>query len=525
MSGRLPCMYFLRIVGMTWFLAFCTGPMSQTCAQVRVLGETAASTGNEEPFRLTSYEAPPDTTLPVPADDVLARLHAAEERIQALEAQDLEHSAGMEESGGLIAGLQKRWQEAQDPAVAIAKYQLDEKKKDNKKKAWYERLNMRGYTQFRINQSMFEDDDSAPAQHPGDRSVGDNQSFLIRRARLIIFGDVSEHMYVYLQPDFASNVPGSPDANHFAQIRDWYADCYVDTDQVHRFRVGQSKVPYGWENMQSSSNRIPLDRNDALNSAVRNERDLGVFYYYTPDYAQEFFKDVLEKGLKGSGNYGLFAFGTYNGQGGSFFEQNDNLHIVSRLTIPWQFDNGQYAEASLQGYTGKYVVLSSPIPPLGVPPAVRPANTLETGDTQGIRDERVAGSLIWYPQPWGFQCEWTVGRGPGLNDAQTAVEERPLYGGYAQTMYKYDHPCYGTFFPYFRFQYFKGGYKPERNAPYSYVNEYDFGVEWEMNKQMELTAEYVITDRTNTTAMNIPGVSSYRQYDAHLLRFQFQFNY
>jgi hypothetical protein len=41
-----------------------------------------------------------------------------------------------------------------------------------------------------------------------------------------------------------------------------------------RVRVGQSKVLFGFENMQSSQNRLTLDRNDALNSAVANERDL-----------------------------------------------------------------------------------------------------------------------------------------------------------------------------------------------------------------------------------------------------------
>ncbi|MEZ5949741.1 MAG: porin [Planctomycetaceae bacterium] len=61
-----------------------------------------------------------------------------------------------------------------------------------------------------------------------------------------------------------------------AQIRDLYSDLYLDDDKVNRFRVGQSKVPHGWENLQSSQNRLPLDRDDGFNSAVKNERDLGV---------------------------------------------------------------------------------------------------------------------------------------------------------------------------------------------------------------------------------------------------------
>ena len=151
------------------------------------------------------------------------------------------------------------------------------KEKDAKKdKKWFEKYTIRGYAQFRVNDVMA-NDGPAPAHYVGDSSIGNNQSFLIRRARLIFSGDVSDHLSLYFQPDFASSVPGSPDANQFAQIRDLYADVSLDDQKEFRFRIGQSKVPYGWENLQSSSNRLPLDRNDALNSAVRNERDLGIF--------------------------------------------------------------------------------------------------------------------------------------------------------------------------------------------------------------------------------------------------------
>jgi hypothetical protein len=330
-------------------------------------------------------------------------------------------------------------------------------------------------------------------------------------------------MYVYLQPDFAVTPPGSTDQTYFAQVRDWYADVYLDDDKVNRLRFGQSKVPYGWENLQSSSNRIALDRSDALNSALRNERDLGIFYYWTPQPAQDFFKYVLDEGLKGSGNYGVFGMGVYNGQGGSFLEQNENVHFVTRLTIPHKFDNGQCMEVGVQGYIGEYGVFGSAISPLGVGPAVTPTGTLTA--TREILDERIAGSFIWYPQPIGFQTEWNVGRGPGLNNEQTAVIERSLYGGYVQTMAKIDTPCRGTFFPYARWVLYEGGYKPERNAPFSHINEWEIGTEWQLNKQMEFTMAYLITDRTNTTAISAANQLSYGQFEGSVLRFQFQFNY
>ena len=382
----------------------------------------------------------------------------------------------------------------------------------------------------------------------GDRSLADNQNFLIRRARIIISGDVHERLYVYLQPDFASSPGSSADPNNqFVQIRDWYGDFYLDDDKELRIRVGQSKVPYGWENLQSSSNRIPLDRADALNSAVRNERDLGVYFFYTPTWAQDFFKDVLEKGLKGSGNYGLFSAGVYNGQGGSFNEINNNVHAFARLTLPLTFSDGQHMEVGIQGYTGEYAVIGAQINPPGpvaLSPVPGPEGTVAVSglgsgpnaaaDRDGWNDERLAGSFIWYPQPFGFQTEWTVGRGPALNAAQNAIEERALYGGYAMALYKLDTECWGTFFPFARYSYFKGGYKTERNAPFANIDEWEIGTEWQINPSAELTLSYLITDRTNTTANNTsntpapaptPIPESYGQFNGQAIRLQFQVNY
>jgi hypothetical protein len=468
-------------------------------------------------------------------EDVFDRLERAEARIAELEsgvAQPADKPSPIQQTSFSLPSLGSLFV-GHDPEIAIAREQAASsamapepaKAEAPKPKKWYDKLSIRGYAQFRINEEVFMENGSAPAQYVGDRSIGDSQSFLIRRARIIISGDVHERLYIYLQPDFASTVPGSTDNTFYTQIRDWYGDFYLDECKVNRLRIGQSKVPYGWENLQSSSNRIPLDRHDAFNSAVRNERDLGVFYYWTPVWAQDFFKDVLEKGLKGSGNYGVFGLGVYNGQGGSLLEQNDNLHVVSRLTLPFELESGQYMEAGIQGYYGEYSVLSSAIKPLGVGPAagIRPAGTVEAGELGGWKDERIGASFIWYPQPFGFQSEWTWGRGPALNAAQTAIEETSLYGGYAMLLYKLDK--HGTWFPFVRYSYFQGGYKSERNAPYSRNDEWEFGTEWQINPAAELTLSYLITDRTNTTAFNTTGVTSYRQFDGQVLRLQFQMNY
>lgn len=394
-----------------------------------------------------------------------------------------------------------------------------------KKKKWFEKYSLSGYTQFRINETVELRPGSAPAQHVGDSSVEDNQSFLIRRARLVLSGDVTDRISLYFQPDFAASVPGSSDNQHYVQLRDWYTDLHFDTAKVYRIRVGQSKVPYGWENLQSSRNRVPLDRNDAFNSATKNERDLGAFFYWTPEYAQDFFKFTQDEGLKGSGNYGVFGFGFYNGQGGSLREQNDNLHTVSRLTLPITFDSGQLMEVGIQGFLGDFTVLSSPISPLGVGPAVRPAGTLETDGQKGIYEKRLGATLVYYPQPLGFQAEWTVGRGPGLNDAQTDVVQRPLYGGYGMLLYRYQSERYGEFLPFVRWAQYKGGYRSERNAPFADIDEWEMGLEWQMTEYVELVTMYTLTDRTNTRAYSTADTLSYGQFKGDLLRFQLQVRY
>jgi len=215
----------------------------------------------------------------------------------------------------------------------------------------------------------------------------------------------------------------------------------------------------------------------------------------------------------------------YNGQGGSLQEQNDSLHLVSRLTWPLTLASGQHLEVAAQAYTGRYTVFSSPIAPLGNGDPASPAGTLATGNRPGIRDERVAATLVWYPQPLGFQAEWNAGRGPALNDDQTEVLARSLHGGYVMTMYRLEGPSDGVWFPFLRWNYYHGGYKGQDNAPFSQIDEWELGCEWQVNPHVEFTTALTITDRTNLTAINRADAESYRQFDGQLLRFQFQANY
>jgi hypothetical protein len=366
---------------------------------------------------------------------------------------------------------------------------------------WYDNISIRGYTQIRYNRLLETNENLGCEQC--DRSWGKNGGFFIRRMRIIFFGQIHKNVYLYLQPDFASSP--SSDRLNFAQIRDAYLDVGVDKDNEFRFRIGQSKVPYGFENMQSSQNRIPLDRNDALNSAVTNERDLGVFFYWAPKNKRKLFSSLVNEGLKGSGDYGIFAFGVYNGQTANNPELNNELHMVSRFTYPFEWGS-QIIEAGIQAFTGKFVMANM-------------SKDVKRISNLNYTDERVAGSFALYPKPFGLFAEYNVGRGPEFNQVTDSIEVMPLRGGYIQ-------PCYmiqlknHTLIPFVRYQYYDGGKKHELDARSYEVSELEIGAEWHVNKYFELVFNYTISNRRYEDFIRQNNFQSGR-----LLRIQAQVNF
>ena len=371
------------------------------------------------------------------------------------------------------------------------------------KKQWFESIQLRGYMQVRYNRLLETNPLLQCAQC--DRSWGDNGGFFIRRMRLIFSGQISERVYFYIQPDLVSN-PSST-ATQYAQIRDAYVDVGLDAKNEFRLRVGQSKVPFGFENMQSSQNRIPLDRNDALNSAVANERDLGVFFYYAPKNIRTLFASLVNDGLKGSGDYGVFSFGAYNGQTANRAEANNSPHIVSRFSYPFAV-NKQILEMGVQAYTGQYIL---------TPDLINAGVKLPT--TRSFLDQRVAGSFVLYPKPFGIQAEYNIGRGPRFNKVSDSVEVSSLKGGYITASYKTQKGKH-VIIPFSRYQYYQGGKKHEMDAMAYDVKEFEVGVEWQPNKNIELVTMYTFSDRRFESFKN-----QNNQQKGSLLRLQLQLNF
>ncbi len=365
------------------------------------------------------------------------------------------------------------------------------------KKGWFENIQLRGYAQMRYN-GLFETNPNLQCTQCDRSWGGGNGGFFLRRIRLIFYGQIHERVYMYIQPDLASG------GSNLAQIRDVYFDLGLDAKQEFRLRIGQSKVPFGFENLQSSQNRVPLDRNDGLNSAVLNERDLGVFLYYAPQEIRKRFSYLVSSGLKGSGDYGVFGLGLYNGQTANLEEKNRNFHIVSRVTYPWELPSGQFIEASFQAYTGKFVIDRNPQTDF---------------DQTEFEEYRFGPTFVLYPQPFGIQAEFNWGRGPEYDPETNTVMDAPIKGGYVTATYMLKKGK-DIFIPFSRYHYYSGGKKFEMDAARHRVNELELGVEWQPHKAFELVAMYTISDRTAVNSLN-----PVNRQKGSLLRIQAQVNF
>lgn len=398
---------------------------------------------------------------------------------------------------------------------------------------WYEKISVRGYTQFRYNFTPNND----LLTSPGDRSIVKNNEFFVRRARLIVSGQPHDRVFVYLQGEFAGLVNNQEGT---MVLRDAYADIFLTENKEWRIRPGQSKIPFGFDTLQSSQNRLTFDRNDATFSAVPNERNLGIFLYYAPTVVRERFRRLVDSGLKGSGDYGMLGIGVFNGQGIDQQDANKNKHVIFHSMYPHEFSNGQIVQVGMDAYTGQVVVSTSPIVPTnpsvtgGVPVSPQVTNN------GNYLDERVAWHMVVFPQPFGFQAEYTIGRGPQLNTARTAVELGSLHGGYVQLFYNYKCDTYcQSIFPYVRMQEYFGGSKLQSNAPRNSVRETELGLEYQFNRVLELTVAYTWTQRTSLESATLPLNSfcsnsgsqvgctqtPYQLQTGNLVRFQLQWSF
>jgi hypothetical protein len=257
--------------------------------------------------------------------------------------------------------------------------------------------------------------------------------------------------------------------------------------------------------MQSSQNRLPLDRADAMNSAVSNERDLGVFFYWAPTNIRKRYSSLVNDGLKGSGDYGVFGIGAYNGQTANKPELNVNRHVVARLSYPFEVKN-QIFEPGIQAYKGQFTLSSL-------------SSGVKTNLTKTYADERIGGTFVLYPKPFGVLAEYNVGNGPEFDKLADSITTQRLHGGFITASYKLDFKGQ-TLIPFVRYQKYDGGKKHELDARSYEVEELEIGAEWQWNKNFELVVMYTMSSRRFE---DYAKQSNYQR--GNLLRIQAQVNF
>ncbi len=137
-------------------------------------------------------------------------------------------------------------------------------------------------------------------------------------------------------------------------------------------------------------------------------------FYWTPAATRKLYSDLVNKGLKGTGDYGVFGFGVYNGQTANKVEGNRDLHVVTRVAYPFVVGN-QIIEPAIQAYTGKWAF----------------SNELSSGvttpDPKYTVDQRVGASFVLFPKPFGVQTEYNIGRGPQYDKITNTVQVADLH--------------------------------------------------------------------------------------------------
>lgn len=440
---------------------------------------------------------------------------AAAQTVQELQRQIDELKAVIAEMKAAQATTRATSPATQPPQVAAtpapaAPTQVATAAPPAKREKWYDRIRLRGYTQLRLSE-IVSGDRTAPAgvarlRSVHDSGIGDDTGFTFRRIRLVLQGDLGDRVSFYLQPDFATSVSSQSVGERregFLQLRDAYFDAFLDPDKRFRLRFGQSKVPFGWENMQSSSNRVPLDRSDAINSGVPSERDIGVVAYYTPTHVEDIWDRLTEDGQKLFGNYGAFGVGIYNGQGINREEANDAVMAVALATWPFEIGGGRVLEVGGSAYTNR------------VQPEVRTGGVSATA----FADDRVGLHAILYPAPLGFQAEWNWGRGPEYDRTLRAITTRPIHGGYVQAMARVRQSPVGPFMPYARWQTYRGGWKAAVNAPRLETDEIELGIEFQPVPALELTLAYARMERAEADERRLGRA------EGDVIRTQLQLNY
>jgi hypothetical protein len=187
----------------------------------------------------------------------------------------------------------------------------------SKVEAERKRVHIRGFVQLR-----YEDDDAS----------GENPSFAVRRARFNIEGSVAPRVSYRLEFQGDAALPGEG-AGTTTQLSTAYMDY---TSRLKRLRLGQAKVPWGYELETGATDLWTSERAYVMDELFPSQRDIG-----------------LQGSFRASDAYGSpqIDIGLFNGTGINTEDNNSRKNPMIRLK--WPTSTGSVALSAYRGTDGE----------------------------------------------------------------------------------------------------------------------------------------------------------------------------
>jgi hypothetical protein len=257
---------------------------------------------------------------------------------------------------------------------------------------WYDRVKIGGYFQGRWQ------------DYPDVASGKVGNEFLVRRARTKLDFQATDRAFAEIEADWAQGKPA---------VKNAFLDYSLRPSGPWRIRLGQQKVPFGFETPQSTGVMLPFETSWLSQKEFPSGYDAGLVLFYTGTRDRVLFQQAQRTDY-GTGDYGNFALALINGQGivdpfttgGVTGEANGNKTVVARVDKPFLCAGGRrYAEVGASYFNGRY---------------------FSTKAGANFEDD-VLGFHAYLPaRPWGVQAEYYGGD----------TEGAPLRGWYTMGLWR-----------------------------------------------------------------------------------------
>jgi hypothetical protein len=232
--------------------------------------------------------------------------------------------------------------------------------------------------------------------------------------------------------------------------------CYVDYKLNCDWDIMTGQVPnaFGWDEVESSSQRLPLERAAVIEGfKAFASRPSAVGLYPTGPWDRGVYLSRRQQG-----ELPQIVVGALNGESRSM-DADDNKTLEGDLR--WKHGVTQYGVSGISGHSS-------------LVPGTLPSSEREAIDIWGHRD----------PAPWGFQGEYVSGRDLTL---LPSTANHPIRGWYGQV----DRAC-GKGLPFVRYE----QYNQDLDAPFGVLYH-----DWHLGYIYKLDANNKLTFETNVAGL------------------------